>query len=54
MHDLMFQVKKGAAAISLIKGMRVKVDGPQLISQMVERCERERVGEHIKKTLTQK
>ena len=29
------QVKKGAFAISLTKGMRVRSDGPQLISQMV-------------------
>ena len=31
------QVKQGAIAISLIKGMRVRTDGPQLISQMVNR-----------------
>ncbi|PNG99072.1 Glycerol-3-phosphate dehydrogenase [NAD(+)], partial [Tetrabaena socialis] len=30
-------VKPGAAAISLIKGMRVRPEGPQLISQMVRR-----------------
>lgn len=31
------QIKPGAVAISLIKGMRVRNDGPQLISQMVTR-----------------
>ncbi|GAX75615.1 hypothetical protein CEUSTIGMA_g3059.t1 [Chlamydomonas eustigma] len=37
LKQLAGKVKKGAVAISLIKGMRVRVDGPQLISQMVER-----------------
>lgn len=31
------RVKPGAIAISLIKGMRVRSDGPQLISQMINR-----------------
>uniref|UniRef100_A0A7D7QY02 Glycerol-3-phosphate dehydrogenase [NAD(+)] n=1 Tax=Chlamydomonas raudensis TaxID=284013 RepID=A0A7D7QY02_9CHLO len=31
------KVKPGAIAVSLIKGMRVRSDGPQLISQMVTR-----------------
>ncbi len=31
------KVKPGAIAISLVKGMRVRVDGPQLISTMVKR-----------------
>ena len=31
------QVKPGAIAISLVKGMRVRADGPQLISHMVNR-----------------
>ncbi|KAG1681299.1 hypothetical protein FOA52_007345 [Chlamydomonas sp. UWO 241] len=31
------KVKRGAIAVSLIKGMRVRSDGPQLISQMVTR-----------------
>ncbi len=31
------QVKPGAAAMSLTKGMRVRPDGPQLISAMVRR-----------------
>ncbi len=29
------QVKKGAIAISLTKGMRVTTNGPQLVSQMI-------------------
>lgn len=33
----MIQVKKDAIAISLIKGMRVRPEGPQLISAMVQR-----------------
>lgn len=32
------KVKPGAIAISLIKGMRVRNDGPQLISQLVSRA----------------
>ncbi|KAG2490530.1 hypothetical protein HYH03_010926 [Edaphochlamys debaryana] len=36
-QQLMGKVKPGAAAISLIKGMRVQPEGPQLISQMVRR-----------------
>ncbi|GFR51762.1 hypothetical protein Agub_g14217 [Astrephomene gubernaculifera] len=35
--QLMGKVKPGAAAISLTKGMRVRPEGPQLISQMVRR-----------------
>ncbi len=35
--QLLGKVKPGAAAISLIKGMRVTPEGPQLISQMVRR-----------------
>jgi glycerol-3-phosphate dehydrogenase len=35
--QLIGKVKPGAMAISLIKGMRVRPEGPQLISQMVER-----------------
>lgn len=31
------QVKKDAIAISLIKGMRMRPEGPQLISAMVQR-----------------
>ncbi len=31
------KVKPGAIAISLVKGMRVRVDGPQLISTMIKR-----------------
>lgn len=31
------QVKPGAMAISLVKGMRVRQDGPQLIHQMIAR-----------------
>lgn len=34
---LAHQVKPGTAAISLTKGMRVRPDGPQLISAMVRR-----------------
>lgn len=33
----MGRLKPGAVAISLIKGMRVTPDGPQLISQMIAR-----------------
>jgi len=29
------QVREGAIAVSLTKGMRVRKDGPQLISQMI-------------------
>ncbi|KAG2490538.1 hypothetical protein HYH03_010932 [Edaphochlamys debaryana] len=36
-QQLMGKVKPGAAAISLIKGMRVQPEGPQLVSQMVRR-----------------
>ncbi|GLC44857.1 hypothetical protein PLESTM_001654900, partial [Pleodorina starrii] len=35
--QLMGKVKPGAVAISLTKGMRVRPEGPQLISQMVRR-----------------
>jgi NAD-dependent glycerol-3-phosphate dehydrogenase len=35
--QLVGKVKPGAIAVSLIKGMRVRTDGPQLISQMVTR-----------------
>ncbi|GIL57042.1 hypothetical protein Vafri_12308 [Volvox africanus] len=35
--QLMGKIKPGAAAISLTKGMRVRPEGPQLISQMVRR-----------------
>lgn len=35
--DIAGHVKPGAIGISLIKGMRVRSDGPQLISQMVSR-----------------
>ncbi|GIL83780.1 hypothetical protein Vretimale_10573 [Volvox reticuliferus] len=35
--QLMGKVKPGASAISLTKGMRVRPEGPQLISQMVRR-----------------
>jgi glycerol-3-phosphate dehydrogenase (NAD+) len=32
---LLLKIKPGTIAISLTKGMRVRTDGPQLISQMV-------------------
>lgn len=35
--ELIGKVKPGAFAISLVKGMRVRSDGPQLISQMVRK-----------------
>ena len=34
---LLLQVKKDAIAVSLTKGMRVRSDGPQLISALVQR-----------------
>lgn len=36
-NEIVVQVKKDAIAISLIKGMRVRPEGPQLISAMVQR-----------------
>lgn len=36
-HLFLAQIKKDAIAISLIKGMRVRPEGPQLISAMVQR-----------------
>jgi glycerol-3-phosphate dehydrogenase (NAD+) len=37
-NKIIGHVKLDAIAISMVKGMRVRKDGPQLISQMVQKC----------------